>query len=46
MNRRLAAMDQSLSAPLRADGEAEWQDMLVADRPDQETRGLEANELE
>jgi RNA polymerase sigma-32 factor len=46
MNRRLAAMDQSLSAPLRADGEAEWQDMLVADGPDQETMTLEATELE
>ena len=44
MNRRLAAMDQSLSAPLRADGEAEWQDMLVARI--KETMALEANELE
>ena len=31
MNRRLAATDQSLSAPMHADGEAEWQDMLAAD---------------
>jgi RNA polymerase sigma-32 factor len=46
MNRRLATMDQSLSAPLRADGETEWQDMLVADSPDQESTALEANELE
>jgi RNA polymerase sigma-32 factor len=46
MNRRLAAMDQSLSAPMRADGEAEWQDMLVADGPDQESMIVEASELE
>ena len=46
MNGRLAAMDQSLSAPMRADGEAEWQDMLVADGPDQESMIVEANELE
>ena len=46
MNRRLAAMDQSLSAPMRADGEAEWQDMLVADGPDQESMIVETSELE
>ena len=46
MNRRLAGMDQSLSAPMRADGEAEWQDMLVADGPDQESLAVDANELE
>jgi RNA polymerase sigma-32 factor len=45
MNRRLG-MDQSLSAPMRADGEAEWQDMLVADGPGQESMIVEANELE
>ena len=45
MNRRLAATDQSLSAPLRADGETEWQDMLVADGPDQESSIVEASEL-
>jgi len=45
MNRRLAGMDHSLSAPMRADGEAEWQDMLVADGPDQESLAVEANEL-
>jgi RNA polymerase sigma-32 factor len=44
MNRRLA-MDQSLSAPMRADGEAEWQDMLVADGADQESMIVEASEL-
>jgi len=46
MNRRLAGTDQSLSAPMRADGEVEWQDMLVADGPDQESTVVEANELE
>jgi RNA polymerase sigma-32 factor len=44
MNRRLAAMDQSLSAPMGADGEAEWQDMLVADGPDEESMIVEASE--
>src|SRR6202048_4544234 len=29
MNRRLAAPDHSLNAPLRSDGEGEWQDWLV-----------------
>jgi RNA polymerase sigma-32 factor len=29
MNRRLAGGDASLNAPLRADGESEWQDWLV-----------------
>jgi len=29
MNRRLAAPDHSLNAPLRIDGEGEWQDWLV-----------------
>ncbi|MGH6884688.1 MAG: RNA polymerase factor sigma-32 [Geminicoccales bacterium] len=45
MNRRLATTDQSLSAPMRADGEAEWQDMLAADGPDQESTLAEASEL-
>ena len=45
MNRRLAATDQSLSAPMHADGGAEWQDMLVADGPDQESVIAEASEL-
>ena len=29
MNRRLAAPDHSLNAPLRIDGDGEWQDWLV-----------------
>jgi len=38
MNRRLAGGDASLNAPLRADGESEWQDWLVdEDTPSQET---------
>ncbi|HYM30067.1 MAG TPA: RNA polymerase sigma factor RpoH [Candidatus Cybelea sp.] len=38
MNRRLAAPDHSLNAPLRIDGEGEWQDWLVDETPSQETR--------
>ena len=45
MNRRLAATDQSLSAPMHVDGPAEWQDMLAANRPDQESMIAEASEL-
>jgi RNA polymerase sigma-32 factor len=45
MNRRLAAGDQSLSVPLRADGETEWQDMLVDEDQDQENWVAEADEL-
>jgi RNA polymerase sigma-32 factor len=37
MNRRLAAPDHSLNAPMRADQEGEWQDWLVDDKPNQET---------
>ncbi|MGH8674123.1 MAG: RNA polymerase sigma factor RpoH, partial [Burkholderiales bacterium] len=37
MNRRLAAPDHSLNAPLRADSEGEWQDWLVDESPSQET---------
>ena len=37
MNRRLAAPDHSLNAPMRADSEGEWQDWLVDDSPNQET---------
>jgi RNA polymerase sigma-32 factor len=45
MNRRLAAPDHSLNAPLRSDGEGEWQDWLVDDVTDQETNLGEAQEL-
>ncbi len=36
MNRRLASPDHSLNAPLRVDGEGEWQDWLVDDSANQE----------
>ncbi len=44
MNRRLAAHDHSLNAPLKADSEGEWQDFLVDEETDQET--LLANQEE
>jgi RNA polymerase sigma-32 factor len=37
MNRRMAASDNSLNAPLRADSDGEWQDWLVDERENQET---------
>jgi len=45
MNRRLAAPDNSLNAPVRADSEGEWQDWLVDDTADQETQLAEREEL-
>ena len=36
MNRRLASPDHSLNAPVRMDGEDEWQDWLVDEHDDQE----------
>jgi len=45
MNRRLASPDHSLNAPVRADGEGEWQDWLVDDSEDQETELAEREEL-
>jgi RNA polymerase sigma-32 factor len=45
MNRRLAAPDHSLNAPLRSDGEGEWQDWLVDEVDDQETSLGERQEL-
>ena len=47
MNRRLAAPDHSLNAPLRADGEndAEWQDWLEDPTPNQEVEITEADEI-
>ncbi|HXW22383.1 MAG TPA: RNA polymerase sigma factor RpoH [Rhodomicrobium sp.] len=45
MNRRLGG-DASLNAPLRADSESgEWQDWLVDDGPDQETKLVESEEM-
>jgi len=37
MNRRLSSPDHSLNAPVRLDGEGEWQDWLVDESDDQET---------
>jgi len=45
MNRRMASPDHSLNAPMRIDGEGEWQDMLVDERDDQETELGEREEL-
>lgn len=45
MNRRLAGPDHSLNAPLRIDGDGEWQDWLTDDSEDQETRYAEDEEL-
>jgi len=45
MNRRLAAPDSSLNAPLRSDSESEWQDWLADDTIDQETRLAESEEM-
>jgi len=46
MNRRLAGADHSLNAPLREDGEGEWQDYLVDDGVDQETLVGETEEIQ
>ena len=46
MNRRMTGSDQSLNAPMRIDGEGEWQDWLVDETPGQETRLVESDELE
>ena len=46
MNRRLTAPDHSLNAPLKVDGEGEWQDWLVDERTDQETQLAEMDELD
>src|SRR5690606_6749673 len=45
MNRRLAAPDHSLNAPLRADSDGEWQDWLVDDTQDQESSLADSEEL-
>jgi RNA polymerase sigma-32 factor len=44
MNRRISSPDHSLNAPLRLDGEGEWQDWLVDERDDQETELAEREE--
>ncbi len=45
MNRRLAAPDNSLNAPVRQDGEGEWQDWLVDEADNQETVLAERQEM-
>ncbi len=45
MNRRLAGGDNSLNAPLRADGDGEWQDWLEDDSDSQETVLADSEEL-
>jgi RNA polymerase sigma-32 factor len=45
MNRRLSGADSSLNAPLRSEGESEWQDWLADDTVDQETRLAEREEM-
>ncbi len=46
MNRRLAAQDRSLNAPMRIEGEGEWQDWLADESESQETLYGEREELE
>ncbi len=45
MNRRLAAPDHSLNAPVRADSEGEWQDWLVDEAESQEQTLAEREEF-
>jgi RNA polymerase sigma-32 factor len=45
MNRRLAAGDTSLNAPMGVEGDSEWLDMLPDERPNQEARIADAEEI-
>jgi RNA polymerase sigma-32 factor len=45
MNRRLSAPDHSLNAPVRMDGEGEWQEWLVDEGDSQETMLAESQEF-
>ena len=45
MNRRLAAPDHSLNAPVRADSEGEWQDWLVDEGETQESELADREDL-
>jgi RNA polymerase sigma-32 factor len=45
MNRRLAAADTSLNAPMGAEGDSEWLEMLPDERANQETRIADAEEM-
>jgi len=46
MNRRMSAPDHSLNAPMRIDGDGEWQDWLVDDRQNQEQVLAENQEMD
>ena len=46
MNRRLSSPDHSLNAPVRVDGDGEWQDWLVDETPSQEVFYAESEELQ
>lgn len=46
MNQRLSAPDHSLNAPLRLDGEGEWQDWLVDEHENQEESFAGTEELD
>ena len=46
MNRRLAGPDHSLNAPLKIDGEGEWQDWLVDESQNQEQVFADDEELQ
>ncbi|MBO43746.1 MAG: RNA polymerase factor sigma-32 [Rhodospirillaceae bacterium] len=46
MNQRLAAHDHSLNAPLKIDGEGEWQDWLEDDTDSHDVQIAEAQELD
>ncbi|HKO07651.1 MAG TPA: RNA polymerase sigma factor RpoH, partial [Alphaproteobacteria bacterium] len=45
MNRRLASPDHSLNAPVREEGDGEWQDWLEDESESQETRLAEDEEM-
>jgi len=45
MNRRLAANDSSLNTRMGEDQDTEWQDLLSDERPNQESRFADAQEL-
>jgi RNA polymerase sigma-32 factor len=45
MNRRLAAPDSSLNAPVKSEGDMEWQDWLVDESPNQEAKLGESQEM-
>jgi RNA polymerase sigma-32 factor len=44
MSQRIGGQDQSLNAPLKAEGNEEWQDWLVDDESSHETKIIEHNE--